>query len=95
MKHYFIANIKLTDEREYRKYLDRCDEVFAKFNGKYLAVDKNPRVLEGTWDYSRAVIIEFPSEEEFLKWYYSDEYREIIEYRLKGAGCDTILVRGK
>ncbi len=92
---YFIANIKITDENEYQKYLKSVDEVFSRFNGKYLAVDGDPKILEGNWSYSRSVLIQFENEEDFNKWYYSDEYQEILKFRLSGAICDTILVRGK
>ena len=67
------------------------DEVFQKFNGKYLAVDKNPEILEGHWAYSRLVLIEFPDKESLKKWYYSDAYQKILQFRLSGARCDTII----
>ncbi len=49
MCHYFIANIKIKDEDEYTKYLNKADEMFSKYNGKYLAVDSKPIILEGNW----------------------------------------------
>ncbi len=91
---YFVANIKIEDETEYNKYLDSVDEVFAKFNGKYLSVDNNPKILEGEWKYTKTVIIQFNNEEEFNNWYYSNEYQSILIHRLKGAVCDTILIKG-
>jgi uncharacterized protein (DUF1330 family) len=94
MSHYFIAQIKIHNEAEYRKYIEKSGEVFAKYNGKYLAVDNNPAVLEGNWNYTRTVLIEFESKSDFDAWYGSDSYQEILEHRLKGATCDTILVEG-
>jgi uncharacterized protein (DUF1330 family)/ribosomal protein S18 acetylase RimI-like enzyme len=90
---YFIANIRVTDESTYQKYLDACDAVFAKYGGKYVAVDASPRVLEGNWNYSRAVVIHFKSEAAFDAWYGSSDYQAILKHRLAGAVCDTILVR--
>lgn len=95
MSHYFIANIKVNSEQEYQKYLDSADDVFSKYKGKYLAVDKEPEVLEGEWNYSRAVLIRFESKEDFDAWYHSDEYQEILQYRLSASECDSILVQGK
>ena len=95
MSVYFVANIKVNDIEEYQKYLDGCDEVFIKYNGEYLAVDNDPIILEGEWKYSKTVIIQFPSEEEFKCWYESEEYQAILKHRLKAAICDTILVRGR
>ena len=95
MSAYFIANIRIQDEAEYQKYLDAVDGVFEKFNGKYLAVDQSPEVLEGAWNHSRAVLIEFPDAQSLKAWYYSSEYQEILRFRLNAADCDAILVRSK
>ena len=92
MSAYFIANIRIHDEDEYLKYLENVDSVFSKFNGEYLAVDSNPVVLEGNWDYSRLVLIKFPDRDSLCKWYQSDEYQAIVKHRLLAADCDTIIV---
>jgi uncharacterized protein (DUF1330 family) len=93
MPVYFIANIKITNEEEYQKYIDGVEQVFSKFKGKYLVVDSSPKLLEGEWNYTRNVVIEFPDETEFESWYNSKEYQSILKHRLKGAICDTILVK--
>lgn len=92
---YFCANIKITDKSKYEKYLAGCDAVFEKYNGRYIAVDPSPRVLEGEWNYSRAVLIYFDSEHDFNMWYTSPEYQEILPFRLAGSECDTILVHDR
>ncbi len=94
MSVYFIANINIKDYDEYQKYLDKAGDIFARYEGEYLAIDNNPMVLEGEWDYTRTVIIKFPGEKELLRWYQSEEYQEILQYRLKAALCDTIVVKG-
>ena len=94
MSFYFIAQIKINDPEEYQKYIDGAAEIFKKYKGKYLAVDNNPVILEGNWDYTRSVIIRFECKEDFEAWYDSEEYQEILKYRLKAADCDTILVEG-
>ncbi len=94
MSCYFIANIDIHDDGEYQKYLKDVDAVFSKFNGKYLAVDEKPTVLEGKWMYGRVILIQFPNEIEFKRWYESPEYKAILQHRLKAAKCDTLLVKG-
>ena len=94
MSAYFVANIRIHDQKEYDKYLASVDDVFAKFNGKYLAVDEHPCVLEGNWDYTKVVLIEFPSDKELRAWYESEEYQMILKHRLRGAHCDSLLVKG-
>lgn len=80
------------DEKEYQKYLEQVDEIFIK--GKYLAVDDNPMVIEGSWNYTRSVIIEFPNETDFNKCYYSHHYQSILKYHLTSAECNGIRAKG-
>ncbi len=91
---YFIAQIKINDADEYQKYLDGCDEVFSRYKGEYLSVDGNPTVLEGEWNYTRTVLIRFPTELDFRYWYESPEYQQILKHRLKAAKCDSLLIKG-
>ena len=95
MNFYFFANIRINDPQEYQNYLDHVDEIFSKYKGEYLAVDNNPLILEGHWNYSRAILIRFKSEHDFKLWYESEEYQHILKYRLRAADCDTILIKGK
>ena len=92
MSVYFMASIRMRESLEYQKYLDRSEEIFDRYKGSYLAVDKQPEVLEGEWKYSRAVLIRFDSNEDFEAWYRSDDYQEILKYRCAAADCDTILI---
>ena len=52
------------------------------------------QIKEGKWDFSRNVIIEFPSYEIALKWYNSDEYKPIKQMRLDNAEGNLIIVKG-
>jgi uncharacterized protein (DUF1330 family) len=95
MSTYFIVHINMNDEIVYQKYLDESDEIFKKYNGEYLAVDDKYDVIEGKSNYTKIVIISFEREEDFNKWYYSNDYQRILKYRLSGAECDSVLVHGK
>jgi uncharacterized protein (DUF1330 family) len=94
MAYYFLAQIKVNDPDTYQKYINGAGEVFSRYNGQYLAVDEKPQILEGSWNYTKSVIIRFPSEEDFKMWYTSSEYQELLRFRLSAAQCDTILVKG-
>jgi uncharacterized protein (DUF1330 family) len=94
MAYFFIAQIKINDKAGYQNYVSRAGEIFSKYRGKYLAVDNNPEVLEGRWNYTRTVLIRFDSRNDFNDWYHSEEYQEILKYRLKSADCDSLLVEG-
>jgi len=95
MSVYFIAYIKMKDESEYSKYLEKVDEVFGEYEGRYVVLDDNPEILEGEWEYDRAVMIEFENRNKLHEWYFSEEYQQILKHRLKGAVCRTIVVQGK
>jgi len=84
----------MKDAIEYQKYIDKSGDIFKKYNGEYLSVDNKPEILEGKWEYSRAVLIKFRSKIEFENWYNSDENQKILTHRLNAADCDTILAKG-
>ena len=47
MSVYFMANILICNEQEYQFYLDRSEELFARYKGSYFAVDNSPEVFGG------------------------------------------------
>ena len=94
MKHYFVAQIRVNDPGEYEKYHENFDDIFSRFKGEYLAIDESPALLEGKWDYTKSVLIEFKSKKDFEDWYYSEDYQKILKHRLNASKCDTILVEG-
>ena len=94
MYYYFLAQIKINDKEIYQQYLDKAGHVFSGFDGEYLAVDNEPHVLEGKWDYTRTVLIRFKSKRDFENWYYSEKYQKILKHRLQAAECDTVLLKG-
>ena len=94
MKHYFVAQIRIDDPEEYEKYLENFDDIFSRFNGEYLAIDESPTILEGSWDYTKSVLVKFNSKKEFEEWYYSEDYQRILKHRLNSSKCDTILIEG-
>jgi uncharacterized protein (DUF1330 family) len=94
MKYYFVAQIRINDPVEYEMYLENFDSIFSRFHGEYLAIDESPLLLEGTWDYTKSVLIKFNSKTDFEAWYYSGDYQKILKHRLRAAKCDTILLEG-
>jgi uncharacterized protein (DUF1330 family) len=69
MPYYFTAQIKIHDEEEYEKYILGSDLIFKKYKGQYLAVDDQPEIIEGNWNYSRTVLIRFNCKKDFEAWY--------------------------
>lgn len=94
MSSYFIAQIKIHNREEYKKYLEGTNEILKKYKGEVLVVDDTPIVLEGEWPYTRVVIIRFADEEEVKRWYNSTEYQALAQHRFKASKANTILAKG-
>ena len=95
MPTYFIAQINIHDWDAYQQYLAGTDGPLARFRAEVLVVDDQPTLLEGTWDYTRTVVIRFPDAEAAQGWYNSPEYREIFQHRQRAAHTNAIFVQGK
>ncbi|MFL6624657.1 MAG: DUF1330 domain-containing protein [Sulfurifustaceae bacterium] len=94
MTVYAIAQLSFTDRKAYNRYQARFMEVFRRYNGRLLAADEHPVVLEGRWDRDKLVLLSFPDENSFRQWEQSPEYQEIAKDRRAGADTVSILVRG-
>ncbi len=56
MNYYFIAQIRIKNENEYHKYIDKSGDIFNKSRGEYLSVDNEPVILEGKMAQTPAVL---------------------------------------
>jgi uncharacterized protein (DUF1330 family) len=94
MSVYAIALVKITDQEKYGRYVSNFGRVMSRFRGKVLAADSEPKLIEGTWDRERAVILQFPDEAAFHEFWDSPEYREIVKDRWAGATAQILLAKG-
>ena len=93
MAVYTIALVNISDRNEYAKYEQGFMEIFNRYSGKLLAVDEAPVVLEGTWPHTRTVLIEFPSQAEFDRWYHSDAYQALAKHRFAASQASIAVVK--
>ena len=94
MSAYIIAKIQIEDRETYAKYGEGFMPIFEKYQGELLSVDETPTVLEGSWPETRTVIARFKDKEAALKWYESEEYQELVQYRLQASTADVIITQG-
>jgi uncharacterized protein (DUF1330 family) len=92
---YLVAQITIHDAGEYQRYLDGFDVTLAPFDGKVVAVDEHPVVVEGAWPYPRTVVIRFASQAEARRWYDSAAYQRICQHRWRSASVNMVLVEGR
>ena len=71
------------------------DAALAPFDGKVVAVDAHPVILEGAWPYPRTVLIRFASQAEAKRWYDSAEYQRICQHRWRSASVNLVLIEGR
>jgi uncharacterized protein (DUF1330 family) len=94
MTVYAIAQLKFTNRPAYDRYQARFMGVFKKFNGRLLAADEHPQILEGEWPRDKVVLMSFPDEPSLQCWANSPEYQEILQDRKQGADAIVLLVKG-
>jgi len=94
MSAYIIAKIQIKDREIYAKYGEGFMPIFEKHGGELLSVEETPTVLEGSWPETRTVIAKFKDRETALKWYKSEEYQELVQYRLQASTADVIITQG-
>ena len=95
MPAYWVARSKINDPVEYRKYTDRVPAIIARHGGKVLARGGRHRIMEGPETFHRFVVIEFPTFEQAVACFESQEYREAAAFRRGGAGLvENVIVEG-
>ena len=94
MSGFAIFNIDIKKPEEYKEYVEKVKPIAEKFGGEYIVRGGETKVLEGTWTYSRTVVIKFPSYEKALEWYNSDEYKPIKQIRLENSVGNGIIIKG-
>tara|TARA_Y100000996_G_C22143148_1_gene487130 strand:- start:149 stop:436 length:288 start_codon:yes stop_codon:yes gene_type:complete len=94
MSAYVIAQINLKSKDGYKEYVDKVPKTIKSFGGEYLVRAGEFKSLEGKWDFTRNVIIKFPSYEKALKWYNSEEYNQIKNLRLENTEGNLIIIKG-
>lgn len=93
MTVYIIARFKIHDRAGYDRYEENFMQVFEPFGGTMLSVDEEPTVLQGEFDFTRSVLIEFPSAEDAMAWMTSPQYQEIAIHRTEASIGNAIMVK--
>lgn len=94
MSVYAIAQLKITDRAAYDRYQAQFMSVMKRYEGRVLAADEKPQVIEGEWDRDKVVLLSFPDEKAFRDWAESPEYLEIAKDRKAGSDAVVLLVKG-
>lgn len=81
-KGYAIFQEEITDWDTYlEEYLPPAADTIEDHGGNVLVGNPDPEVVEGEWDHSMTVVIEFPSVEDAHAWYNDATYEEVKPLR--------------
>ena len=94
MPAYFIVDVDVHDPAGMRKYLEHVPGTLPKYGGRYIVRGGKFEVVEGNWQPTRVVMLEFPTMEQAKRWYECEEYKEWKGARMKAATTDIVLVEG-
>ena len=95
MAAYVIAEVDVTDPAGYEEYRRAVPATIEQYGGRYLVRGGRVEVLEGDWQPSRLVILEFESAERARAWWSSQEYSGPKSIRQRTATSKLIIVEGR
>ena len=93
MAAYLIADIQITNPMKFEEYRAQVEPTIAKFSGRYLVRGGSPERLEGNWDPTRIVVLEFPSLDLAKQWYNSGAYHGPKQIRQQSSDSNVIFVK--
>jgi uncharacterized protein (DUF1330 family) len=94
MPAYVIVETDVTDPQRYEAYKAASSEAVAAAGGRYLVRGGELAVLEGDWQPSRLVVLEFEDLEAARRWYDSERYQQARKLREGAARLRMVAVRG-
>ncbi|MFH0915915.1 MAG: DUF1330 domain-containing protein [bacterium] len=94
MPAYIIVRVHINDESGYAEYRRMVVPTLETYEGRFLARGGRAQILEGSGTPGRVIILEFPTYDQALSWYTSDEYAPAKRRRQASSDAEAILVEG-
>jgi uncharacterized protein (DUF1330 family) len=94
MPAYVIAETDITDPERYEQYKAASPAAVAAGGGRFLVRGGELAVLEGDWQPSRLVVLEFEDLAAAKRWYESEVYQEAKKLREGAARLRLVAVQG-
>lgn len=92
-KGYVIAVDEITDmDRFMNEYLPAAAETVDAYDGEPLVLSFDPNVIEGEWDHTLTVVVEFPSIETAQEWYADETYQEVKQIRHETTAYTNLIL---
>ena len=91
MPVYFIVYLNIIDPDQFTKYYHTVLPVIERRGGRIIG-QGIPETIEGAVSWQQAVVFEWPSRQDFLNYWHSEEYAEIKKLRDEAADFQDIIV---
>ncbi len=86
MTAYWLARSKVNNPEDYKRYTDLVPDILKKYGGKALSRGGDYKIMEGPDYFNRFIVIEFPTMDDAIACFESDEYQAAAAYRRDGSG---------
>ena len=94
MPAYVIVETDITDPEQYEQYKAASPAAIAAGGGRFLVRGGEHVVLEGDWQPTRLVVLEFEDLAAAKRWYESELYLAAKELRQGAAHMRMVAVQG-
>ena len=94
MSAYFVVELEITNAAGMEPYRAAVGATMEKYGGRFLARTDATELIEGGPEPKRIVILEFPDQPAFKRWYDSPEYQKILPSRLNNSTARAFVVQG-
>ena len=94
-KGYLLGQITISDKSQYKLYDSKIGNVIEEFGGRYLVKGGLRMVKEGNPSFQRDVLIEFKDIETAQRFFSSQQFKEISEFRKAGSSGFLLLLNGE
>jgi len=92
-KAYVLGMLKITDSKAMGPYLHAVEKTVTDHGGSYLVRGGRQHYTEGNPN-PVAVVLEFPNSDSAIAWKNSDEYQNILSFRLDNSEGPLIICDG-
>jgi uncharacterized protein (DUF1330 family) len=94
MAAYVIVETDITDAAQYEQYKAASPGAVQAGGGRFLARGGEMAVLEGDWQPSRLVVLEFVDLAAARDWYESEVYQQAKKLRDGAARLRMVAIQG-
>ncbi len=87
-------NLEVIDATKIEEYKERVAPLVEQYGGRYVVLGGKVDLMEGQWQPTFPVLLEFPSLERAHEWYSSAEYAQLKALRLSALRSNAVFMEG-